>query len=105
MRSTNTSIDTLYSSVVDTIFRPAGLLLASTDKANTMESMLKIFFYLHIVGLILIGVGLYLLLYGGAGQEINGMFLIAATLGLGGLMISPYPVVKAIHWMRSNDTE
>jgi len=70
-----------------------------------MESMLKIFFYLHIVGLILIGIGLYLLLYGGAGQEINGMLLIAATLGLGGLMISPYPVVKAINWMRSNDTQ
>jgi hypothetical protein len=68
-----------------------------------MDSMLKIFFYLHLVGLALIGVGLYLLLLGGGGQEVNGMLLIATTLGLGGLMISPYPVVKAIQWMHKND--
>jgi hypothetical protein len=66
---------------------------------NTMKSAIKIFFYLHIIGLILIGIGLYFLLYGGAGGEVNGMVLIAMTLGLGGLMISPYPMVKAIQWM------
>jgi len=68
-----------------------------------MDSMLKIFFYLHLAGLALIGIGLYLLLYGGGGLEVNGMLLIAATLGLGGLMISPYPVVKAIQWMHKKD--
>ena len=79
------------------------MLLTSTDKLNTMDSMLKIFFYLHLVGLALIGVGLYLLLLGGGGQEVNGMLLIATTLGLGGLMISPYPVVKAIQWMHKKE--
>jgi hypothetical protein len=65
-----------------------------------MGSLLKLFFYLHLVGLILIGTGLYLLLLGGEmAHEKNGMLLIAMTLGLGGLMISPYPVVKAIQWM------
>ena len=73
------------------------------DKTDTMDSMLKIFFYLHLVGLALIGIGLYLLLFGGGGQEVNGMLLIATTLGLGGLMISPYPVVKAIRWMHKKD--
>ena len=68
-----------------------------------MESMLKIFFYLHLCGLVLIGLGLYLFLYGGGGQELNGMLLIATTLGLGGLMISPYPVVKAIQWMHKKE--
>jgi hypothetical protein len=73
------------------------------DKTDAMDSMLKIFFYLHLVGLALIGIGLYLLLFGGGGQEVNGMLLIATTLGLGGLMISPYPVVKAIQWMHKKD--
>lgn len=69
-----------------------------------MKSMIKKFFYLHLVGLILIGIGLYLLLSGTeTGQGANGMLLIAVTLGMGGLMISPYPVVKAIHWMHSKD--
>lgn len=75
----------------------------SMDKADTMESMLKIFFYLHLAGLTLIGIGLYLLLLGDGGQEVNGMLLIATTLGLGGLMISPYPVVKAIQWMHKKE--
>lgn len=63
--------------------------------------MIKLFFYLHMAGLALIAIGLYLLLiHPTASSDISGMTWIATTLGLGGLMISPYPVVKAVQWMQ-----
>ena len=70
-----------------------------------MKSTLRAFFYLHLTGLGLIGIGLYLLFFGGeTAQQANGMLLVAVTLGLGGLMISPYPVVKAVQWMHEKDS-
>ncbi len=61
---------------------------------------MKLFLYLHIVGLVLIGAGLYLLfLSPGTPQTVEGMVWISANLGVGLTLISPYPVVKVIQWM------
>lgn len=65
--------------------------------------MLKVFFYLHLAGLALIGVGLYLLLLTEQTQQISGMVAVSSALGLGGVLISPYPVVKFITWSRQQD--
>ncbi len=63
--------------------------------------MLRLFLYLHLSGLMLIAIGLYLLLADpNSPSDINGMMLIALPLGLGGLMVSPYPIIKAIQWMQ-----
>ena len=63
--------------------------------------MQKIFFYLHLTGLVFILIGLYLLLiHPTAYSTIEGMGWIVLALGLGGVMVSPYPVVKAIQWMQ-----
>ncbi|OIQ47084.1 MAG: hypothetical protein BM565_08460 [Gammaproteobacteria bacterium MedPE] len=65
--------------------------------------MLKVFFYLHLAGLALIGVGLYLLLLTEQTQQVSGMVAVSSALGLGGVLISPYPVVKFITWSRQQD--
>lgn len=61
--------------------------------------MLKFFLYLHIAGLLIFGVGLYWYFNQGEANGTASMVGIASALGLGLLMISPYPVVKAIQWM------
>lgn len=60
--------------------------------------MLRLFFYLHLVGLTLIGIGLYFLLFTEVTQTVNGMIAASSALGIGGVMISPYPVIKFIQW-------
>jgi len=63
--------------------------------------MLKAFFYLHLIGLGLIAFGLYLLLLTDAASQVPGMVMLSTALGIGGVMISPYPVIKFIAWARS----
>jgi len=62
--------------------------------------MVKFFFYLHLVGLGLIAFGLYLLLLTDAAGDISGMVMLSTALGIGGVMISPYPVIKFIAWSK-----
>ena len=65
--------------------------------------MLRVFFYLHLAGLTLIGVGLYLLLFTEQTQQVSGMVVVSSALGLGGVFISPYPVIKFIAWSQQQD--
>lgn len=62
--------------------------------------MIKIFFYLHVLGIVLLlgGVAAYFYPEGGV-QTTGAMVGVASAIGLGLLMISPYPVVKAIQLM------
>ncbi|MGV6816833.1 MAG: hypothetical protein ACWA44_06135 [Thiotrichales bacterium] len=62
--------------------------------------MIRLFLALHWIGVLLVLGGLYLWLYGDARQgDMNGMLWTAVLLGTGGLLISPYPIVKAFQWM------
>ena len=60
--------------------------------------MQRIFFYLHLLGLSLISVGIYLLQFTIYTTDIKGMVITSCALGLGAVMISPYPVIKFIEW-------
>jgi len=66
--------------------------------------MLKLFFYLHLIGLGLIAFGLYILLLTDAPAEVSGMVMLSSALGLGGVMISPYPVIKFIAWSKGQSS-
>jgi len=62
--------------------------------------LLRIFLILHWVGIALVGLGLYLWLFSEAkAGDVNQMVWTASAFGLGGLLMSPYPVVKAFQWM------
>ncbi|MCW8329898.1 hypothetical protein MD588_13895 [Photobacterium sp. SDRW27] len=60
----------------------------------SLNSLLKVFKLLHIVGLM----GLAILFATDLGQTVNGMVVISSLLGLGGVMISPFPVAIFIQW-------
>ena len=62
--------------------------------------MIKLFLYLHLGGLSLLGVGLFL--FFGSEDSVNSIMQVSICIGLGLLLISPYPVVKAIGWMKNN---
>lgn len=62
--------------------------------------ILRIFLLLHWVGIVLVSVGIYLWFFSEAKTgDVSQMLWTAATLGIGGLLMSPYPVVKAFEWM------
>ena len=62
--------------------------------------VLRIFLILHWIGIVLVAVGLYLWLFSEAKSgDVSQMVWTATTFGLGGLLMSPYPVVKAFEWM------
>ena len=65
--------------------------------------MIRLFFYLHLAGLCLLAVGVYLLFgVDNSTRGVNDILLVSVCIGLGLLLISPYPVVKAISWMKKN---
>jgi uncharacterized membrane protein len=62
--------------------------------------VIRIFLILHWIGLVLVAVGCYLWFFADATSgNVTQMVWTATTLGLGGLLMSPYPVVKAFEWM------
>ncbi len=64
--------------------------------------VLRVFLILHWVGIGLVALGLYLWLFSAAkAGDVNQMVWTATAFGLGGLLMSPYPVVKAFQWMSS----
>ncbi len=66
--------------------------------------MIKSFLYLHIFGLIFFIYGVAsLLLPQKEIISIGTMTFISSAIGLGLLFMSPYPVVKAIQWMKRQD--
>ena len=65
--------------------------------------MLKLFLYLHLAGLLVLAAGVCLYVVQPETEGMSSMLMIASALGLGLMMISPYPVVKAIQWMMKQD--
>ena len=62
--------------------------------------MMKLFLYLHVFGIIILLGGVVAYLYPENGPQTTGAMVgVASAIGLGLLMISPYPVVKAMQWM------
>ncbi|MCB1754961.1 MAG: hypothetical protein KDJ38_05540 [Gammaproteobacteria bacterium] len=63
--------------------------------------MLKFFFYLHLLGLLVLlaGVAWYVI----PQEPPDSMVGIASAIGLGLMMISPYPVVRVVKWMMAQD--
>ncbi|MCL1114843.1 MULTISPECIES: hypothetical protein [Shewanella] len=62
--------------------------------------MLKILKMLHLIGLIMLAVGVYLYLNTTLGQQVSGMLVIALLIGIGTLIMSPLPVALVIEWAR-----
>ncbi|PIW61343.1 hypothetical protein [Shewanella sp. CG12_big_fil_rev_8_21_14_0_65_47_15] len=71
--------------------------------ADPIKSIMNLLKFLHWLGVLMLvcGLGIYLLtqwsLY------ISGMLLISTLIGLGLVLMSPYPVVLFIQWAKRQD--
>ncbi|WP_208764165.1 hypothetical protein [Shewanella aestuarii] len=60
--------------------------------------MIKWLKVLHYIGSLMMLFGGYLLLFTQTSQQIDGMMVVASLIGLGLLMMAPYPVALVIEW-------
>lgn len=68
---------------------------------SVKSKWLSLFLVLHWLGLVAVLAGGYALLATNVTAELSGMMATSIALGLGLLMMSPYPVVKMILWMKA----
>jgi Na+/melibiose symporter-like transporter len=62
--------------------------------------MIKLLKLLHIVGLIMLLVGVGLHWQSDIGQQVSGILVIALLIGVGTLIMSPLPVALVIEWSK-----
>ncbi|MEH6465521.1 MAG: hypothetical protein V7771_16670 [Shewanella psychromarinicola] len=62
--------------------------------------MIKLLKVLHIVGLIMLLVGVGLHWQSDIGQQVSGILVIALLIGVGTLIMSPLPVALVIEWSK-----
>ena len=73
----------------------------AAEKNNTML-LLKI---LHWLGLLMLVTDIGLYAVTDIALDVSGMLLTATCIGLGAVMMSPFPVVLFIQWARSQDED
>lgn len=66
---------------------------------SVKSKWLTLFLILHWVGVVAVLTGGYLLLATEVTAQMPGMFGVSIAIGLGLLIMSPYPVIKVIQWM------
>ncbi|ABN60296.1 hypothetical protein [Shewanella baltica] len=73
-----------------------------TDSFKSTMNLLK---FLHWLGVLMLvcGLGFYMLTQWSL--EISGMLLISSLIGLGLVLMSPYPVVLFIQWAKRQDEQ
>ncbi|MCL1141263.1 hypothetical protein [Shewanella gaetbuli] len=65
--------------------------------------MIKWLKVLHLGGLILLIIGCYVLFSSQLSQQASGMLIIASLIGLGLIMMAPFPVALVIEWAQKQD--
>ncbi|EGM71517.1 hypothetical protein [Shewanella sp. HN-41] len=72
---------------------------------DPIKSIMNLLKFLHWLGVLMLvcGIGIYLLTQWS--QEISGMLLISTLIGLGLVLMSPYPVVLFVQWAKRQDAE
>ncbi|MCU7964392.1 hypothetical protein ACGMNB_06940 [Shewanella oncorhynchi] len=70
---------------------------------GSFKSTLNLLKFLHWLGVLMLvcGLGFYMLTQWSL--EISGMLLISSLIGLGLVLMSPYPVVLFIQWAKRQD--
>ncbi|WP_415775879.1 hypothetical protein ACMYQ1_04145 [Shewanella oncorhynchi] len=70
---------------------------------GSFKSTLNLLKFLHWLGVLMLvcGLGFYMLTQWSL--EISGMLLISSLIGLGLVLMSPYPVVLFMQWAKRQD--
>ena len=67
--------------------------------------MIKAFKLLHYLGSMLLMLGCYLHLFTDTSQRAQGMLIVASCIGLGLVMMAPFPVALMIQWAKNQDSQ
>lgn len=70
---------------------------------NNMKNIINMLKYLHWFGVLLLICGISVYLFTAMSLEVSGMLLIASLIGIGLVMMSPYPVALFIQWAKKQD--
>ncbi len=70
--------------------------------AQAQHPIIKVFKILHIIGLVLFLAGTISLFMTDIGQNITGMVVISSLIGLGLVLISPFPIALVFQWANNN---
>ncbi|MCC4831690.1 hypothetical protein Q4601_15190 [Shewanella sp. 1_MG-2023] len=65
--------------------------------------MSKIFKMMHMLGLLSVGIGASLYLFTDFANEVSGMLLVASLIGVGLLIMAPYPVALVFDWAQKQN--
>ena len=60
---------------------------------------------LHYLGSMLLMLGCYLHLFTDTSQRAQGMLIVASCIGLGLVMMAPFPVALMIQWAKNQDSQ
>lgn len=58
---------------------------------------------MHWLGLLMFFSGIALYLFTEMSQVVSGMVTVSTLIGLGAVMMSPFPIVILIQWVRAQD--
>jgi drug/metabolite transporter (DMT)-like permease len=64
--------------------------------------IIRVFKILHIIGLILFITGVISLFMTDIGQNVTGMVAISSLIGLGLVLVSPFPIALVFQWACKN---
>ncbi|MGL5360058.1 MAG: hypothetical protein ACRDBI_10155 [Shewanella sp.] len=71
--------------------------------ADVVKKSMNLLKFLHWFGLLMLVCGLGLHLLTSWSLVLNGMLVIASLIGLGLVLMSPYPVVLFVEWAKAQD--
>ena len=67
--------------------------------------MIKALKLLHYLGSMLLMLGCYLHLFTDTSQRAQGMLIVASCIGLGLVLMAPFPVALMIQWAKNQDNQ
>lgn len=70
---------------------------------KNMKNIINMLKILHWIGVLLLICGIGVYLFTTMSLEVSGMLLIASLIGVGLVLMSPYPVALFIQWAKKQD--
>ncbi|WP_258405953.1 hypothetical protein [Shewanella acanthi] len=71
--------------------------------SDAIKSTMNLLKFLHWLGFLMLGCGAVLFLLTDLSLKVSGMLVISSLIGLGLVLMSPYPVVLFIQWAKKQD--
>lgn len=68
--------------------------------SDALKNTMNILKILHVLGLLMVIVGIALHSMTQMSLQVSGMLIVACLIGIGGVLMSPFPIVLFMQWAR-----